>query len=179
MPYLDNHLITLNSQDGIAQNGTSLSSIVFPFRGLLKDDINIIRSYIQVINAQIPVSFYVIDALSNVLTYNYNALGFNSITVPPGNYNATTLMVVYNNYFAGVSIPVVVSFNSTTGCLSFVASSGSIALYPNGQHGTTISQILGFTSVLPAVANQILPYPLNLLGKEKLFVNSTKLYNVA
>ena len=179
MPYLDNHLITLNSQDGTAQNGASLSSIVFPFRGLLKDDVNIIRSYIQVIDAQIPVSFYVIDTTNNILTYNYNGMGYNNITVPPGNYNATTLMVVYNNYFTGISVPVVVSFNSTTGCLSFVASSGSIALYPNGQRSTTISQILGFTSVLPAVANRVLPYPLNLLGKEKLFVNSTKLYNVA
>jgi len=179
MPYLDNHLITLNSQDGLAQNGTSLSSIVFPFKGLLKDDVNIIRSYIQVINAQIPASFYVIDSTNNLLTYNYNATGYNNITVPIGNYNATTLMAVYNNYFTGVSIPVTVTFNSSSGCLSFVASSGTIALYPNGQRSTTISQILGFTSVLPAVANRVLPYPLNLLGKEKLFVNSSKLYNVA
>ena len=61
MVYQDNRIITLNSQDGDKLNGTYLSNIHFNVSGLLKDDPNLIRSYVTVLNAQIPVSFYIID----------------------------------------------------------------------------------------------------------------------
>ena len=61
MVYQDNRIITLNSQDGDKLNGTYLSNINFNFSGLLSDDNNIIRTYITVLNAQFPVSFYIID----------------------------------------------------------------------------------------------------------------------
>ena len=40
MVYIDNRIISLNSQDGEKQNGTYLSNINFNFSGLLKDDPN-------------------------------------------------------------------------------------------------------------------------------------------
>ena len=67
MVYLDNHIITLNSTDGTLLNGTFKSNINFAFRGLLKDDVNIVRTYVTVLNAQIPVSFYVVDATNNTI----------------------------------------------------------------------------------------------------------------
>ena len=69
MVYQDNRLITLNSQDGEKVNGTYLSNINFNFSGLLKEDKNLIRSYVTVLNAQIPVSFYIIDETNNMLYY--------------------------------------------------------------------------------------------------------------
>ena len=69
MVYQDNRIITLNSQDGEKLNGTYLSNIHFNFSGLLKEDPNLIRSYITVLNAQIPVSFYIIDETNNILNY--------------------------------------------------------------------------------------------------------------
>ena len=69
MVYQDNRIITLNSQDGDKLNGTYLSNIHFNFSGLLKDEKNLIRSYITVLNAQIPVSFYIIDETNNIFNY--------------------------------------------------------------------------------------------------------------
>jgi hypothetical protein len=65
MVYQDNRIITLNSQDGEKVNGTYLSSIKFNFSGLLQDDIYLIRTYITVLNAQFPVSYYIIDDTNN------------------------------------------------------------------------------------------------------------------
>jgi hypothetical protein len=86
MVYQDNRLITLNSKDGEKVNGTYLSSIKFNFSGLLQDDIYLIRTYITVLNAQIPVSFYIIDDTNNILNYTQAVID-KSITVPIGNYN--------------------------------------------------------------------------------------------
>ena len=69
MVYQDNRLITLNSQDGEQINGTYLSNIRFNFSGLLQDDIYLVRTYITVLNAQFPVSFYIIDDTDNILNY--------------------------------------------------------------------------------------------------------------
>ena len=70
MVYQDNRIITLNSQDGEKLNGTYLSNVQFNFSGLLKEDKNQISSYVTVLNAQIPVSFYIIDETNNVLYYS-------------------------------------------------------------------------------------------------------------
>ena len=69
MVYQDNRIITLNSQDGEKVNGTYLSSVKFNFSGLLQDDRNLIRTYITVLNAQIPVSFYIIEETHNTLNF--------------------------------------------------------------------------------------------------------------
>ena len=74
MVYQDNRIITLNSQDGDKLNGTYLSKIHFSFSGLLKNEKNLIRSYITVLNAQFPVSFYIIDETDNILNYVENSV---------------------------------------------------------------------------------------------------------
>ncbi len=66
MVYQENRLITLNSKDGEKINGTYLSNINFNFSGLLQDDIYLVRTYITVLNAQFPVSFYIIDDNNNI-----------------------------------------------------------------------------------------------------------------
>ena len=57
MVYTDNRTIELNSYSGVKKNGTLNSSVDFNFTGLLKDESNIMRSYISIVNAQLPVSF--------------------------------------------------------------------------------------------------------------------------
>jgi hypothetical protein len=61
MIYTKNKLITLNSKYGIQENGTKKSKLLFNFKNLLSDDSNILKSFITVVNAQIPCSFYVIN----------------------------------------------------------------------------------------------------------------------
>ena len=65
MVYQDNILITLNSASANLLNSTLKSSVSFNFIGLLKEDDDIVRIYISVINAQIPMSFYVITSSNN------------------------------------------------------------------------------------------------------------------
>ena len=67
MVYQDNQIITLNSANATLINSTLKSSVSFNFIGLLKEEDDIVRSYISVINCQIPMSFYVINSSNNFL----------------------------------------------------------------------------------------------------------------
>ena len=113
MVFFDNKIITLNSAYGSKQNGTMSSFVQFNFQGLLKEENSIIRSYISVVNAQFPASFYTINNVNNsfVLVFpelietNIDPFPTNgssfigeitptftsqyTISIPNGNYNAT------------------------------------------------------------------------------------------
>ena len=52
--YQDNLIITLNSKNATLMNSTLKSSVNFNFVSVLKEEDDIVRSYISVINAQIP-----------------------------------------------------------------------------------------------------------------------------
>ena len=93
MVYQDNVIITLNSANASLVNSTLKSSVSFNFIGLLKEEDDIVRSYISVINAQIPMSFYIINSTNNKLVFSNPATGgdVTDLYVPIGNYNAYTL----------------------------------------------------------------------------------------
>ena len=98
MVYQDNRIITLNSQDGEKLNGTYLSNIHFNFSGILKDEKNLLRSYVTVLNAQIPVSFYIIDETNNVLNYLEGSTP-KSIELTVANYNGNQMVTALNSSF--------------------------------------------------------------------------------
>ena len=124
MVYQDNRIITLNSQDGEKINGTYLSSIKFNFSGLLQDDIYLIRTYITVLNAQFPVSFYIIDDTNNILNYTDGITNYN-ITIPIGNYNGNQMVTALNSGFTTNGTTITSSLNSQTGILSFIITGGT------------------------------------------------------
>ena len=175
MVYQDNRLITLNSQDGEKVNGTYLSNIRFNFSGLLQDDIYLIRTYITVLNAQIPVSFYIIDDTDNILYYTQNSIP-KTITIPIGNYNGNQMVNLLNTSFTANSSLVVASLNSSTGILSFTITGGVSYTFLDT---STIKKILGFETDITSTILITLPYQLNLLGKKKIFINSNYLKNSA
>jgi len=175
MVYQDNRIITLNSQDGEKVNGTYLSNINFNFSGLLQDDKNLIRTYITVLNAQIPVSFYIIDDTDNILYYTQNSVP-KTITIPIGNYNGNQMVSLLNSSFIVNGSSVVASLNSSTGILSFTITGGLSITFLST---STIKSILGFSSNISSTTLITLPYQLNLLGKKKIFVNSNHLKNSA
>ena len=123
MVYQDNRLITLNSQDGEKVNGTYLSNINFNFSGLLQDDKNLIRTYIKVLNAQFPVSFYIIDDTDNILYYTQGGVS-NLITIPIGNYNGNQMVSALNAGFTTNGSGITTSLNSNNGLLYFLISDG-------------------------------------------------------
>jgi len=171
MVYQDNRIITLNSQDGEKLNGTYLSNIHFNFSGLLKEEPSLIRSYVTVLNAQIPVSFYIIDETNNVLKYLQNYVS-KTITLNVGNYNGNQMVSTLNASFIANGSSVTVSLNSSTGILTFIPGAGG----PYGFSSTsTIKGILGFSEDISSTFFPIImPYQLNLLGKKKIFINSNK-----
>lgn len=176
MVYQDNRLITLNSQDGIKINGTYLSNIQFNFSGLLKDDRNLIRTYVTILNAQIPVSFYIIDETNNILNYLENTTS-KKITISVGNYNGNQLVTALNAGFTANSTNITASLNTLNGLLVFTVTVP--ALTYTFQSTSTIKKILGFDSNLITSTFVTLPYQLNLLGKKKIFINSYNLRNSA
>ena len=183
MVYLDNHIITINSTDGTLLNVTFKSNINFAFKGLLKDDVNIVRTYVTVLNAQIPVSFYVIDDTTNTLLIYDPINGLKTVTIPIGNYNSGTLTTALNSAFVTAGIPLTVAINPVNGILTFTSTDPIERIRINANRfGSTLATILGmdiFSIFINPLSSTPLPYPLNLLGKSKLLINSRNLNNVA
>ena len=175
MVYQDNRLITLNSQDGEQINGTYLSNIRFNFSGLLQDDIYLIRTYITVLNAQFPVSFYIIDETDNILYYTDNSVS-KSIELTPANYNGNQMVTALNTGFTANSSPITCFLAPQTGILYFSITGGNNVTFLST---STVKSILGFDVDISSSSLLKLPYQLNLLGKKKLFINSNNLRNSA
>lgn len=175
MVYQDNRIITLNSNDGDKLNGTYLSNIQFNFSGLLKEDKNLIRSYITVLNAQIPVSFYIIDETNNILNYTENSV-IKIVELVPANYNGNQMVTALNGIFLENGTPITTLLNPNTGLLYFFISGGIEITF---RSTSTIKSILGFDSDITSTTLIKMPYQLNLLGKKKIFINSNNLRNSA
>ena len=175
MVFFDNKIITLNSAYGSKLNGTMSSFLQFNFHGLLKEETNILRSYISVVNAQFPVSFYTINATNNTITYIYNGYSLATrftITIPAGNYNATSLISAIITAFVPMAIVMVITINKLTGKLTFSTAISDFSFITSA---TSMLTILGFTKTTAVSSSYILnaPYPLNLLGVKVISIKSS------
>ena len=170
--YIDNKLIVLNSKDAQQLNGTNLSYCVFNCQGLLTDEDNIIRSYISLINAQIPCSFYNIDAPNNKIVYAQLSTNLN-FTIPVGNYSSSSLITQLIQGFGQSTITSIV-LDKATGKLVFTFNTNT-SLQPE----TTMYSILGIQegTEFNCFANVAKPttYPLNLLGIKRITIASDEL----
>ena len=174
--YLDSRIIALNSSNGLLLNGTYNSWVKFNFTGLIKEENNICKIDISLVNAQIPVSFYTINYTNNTLKI---ALGLGSIqylTIPVGNYNATTFISAITTLINDNNFSIVIS--KINSLLTFYYNN-SFILYTDNVG--SIGQILGFdlnTSYLSSsnILNAL--YPLNLLGYKRLEVYTQDIYTL-
>jgi len=172
--YTDTKIISLNSLYANNKKNTSyLSDLEFYFKNILKDEPNIVRSTIQLINAQFPVSYYTINYTNNIFIVNSIP-----ITITKGNYNSSNLITELKNQLLtvfGLTFNIIIS--RITGIMTFYSTSSFTF------NSSNLLQILGFekginyTSTLAfnPLGNYsiIAPFPLNLLGikKIKLFSN--------
>jgi hypothetical protein len=172
MIYTENKLITLSSKYGIQQNGTFKSNILFNFKNLLSDEEHILKSYITVLNAQIPVSFYVITSLNNKLVLQTSVT--TTITISNGNYSANTLITELQTKFLSAGITFTsIQFNKINGILSFISNGFTNYYFTSA---STLLNVLGTTSSIISVSTAYkCPYPLNLLGVQKLSIKSERL----
>ncbi len=172
MIYTKNKLITLSSKYGIQQNGTYKSHLLFNFKNLLSDEQQMLKSEVMVLNAQIPVSFYVINEYNNILTISGSGILTTTITIDTGNYNANTLISELKSQFltSGVVFSNI-KINKNSGKLVFTA-----LLFTNYSFSGSMLDILGTTtSVNSNSTTYRCIYPLNLLGVEKLSIKSERL----
>ena len=142
MSWTENKLISLNSKFATKLNGSLLSNVVFPFSGILKNESNMKHVYISVMNAQMAVSFYVINSTNNVLKVvsgtNFLAC---TINLTLGNYNLTTLITEINSKFSQVGFPnnPTITQHKSTGRLTFNFSNTTTILASQ----SSIRDILG------------------------------------
>ena len=172
MIYNKNKLITLNSKYGIQQNGTYKSNLLFNFQNLLSDEQHMLKSEVIVLNAQIPVSFYVVNEYNNVLTISGPGILTTSITCDTGNYNANTLIIELKSQFTTSGILFSnIKINRNSGKLVFTALTAT-----NNSFSGSMLDVIGSTSLTVSTSNIYrCVHPLNLLGVQKLSIKSVRL----
>jgi hypothetical protein len=169
--YSENKIISLNSNYGIQQNGTLLSSILFNTGLILEEEESIIDSHISVINAQLPVSFYTITSSNNAISASFVG-GFSTYLIPVGNYNSNTLITALQTLF-GYANSITVTFNNLNG--KFIFESATLTIFTfNFNITNSAYQILGFLKSTYTTNTSIItsPYPINLLGVKRISIKS-------
>lgn len=185
MVYQDNYMVVLNSAYATKKyNTTKNSNLEFSFIGLLKQDDDIIRTDISILNAQIPISFYIINSSNSLLYFSYGGVN-KAILLTYGNYNAFDFITELTTKFGGVGCTITPTINRNTGVLTFVSSS-SLKLYYSISFYSTLALIYGNISTVASIiglgtsdstigTTVVMPYPLNLLGVKKLSIKSSSL----
>lgn len=172
---MDSRLISLSSSQGVSINGSFLSNIEYPI--IIKEP-NVEKIFISLLDAQIPVSFYIINYTNNKFKMKLDTGPVIEYTVTVGNYNGNSLINELTTLINDTNF--IITLNKITGKLNF-SHNKSFIIYNNFQY--SIGSVLGFEkdSINNSVLNTITPsYPLNLLGIQKLFIMSQELqsYNI-
>lgn len=179
--YTETRIISLNSENADTyKNGSFLSDVMFGFSGLLIDDPTIVQRQITLVNAQIPVSFYIVNYTNNVFIFRNVATSTNyTITLTVGNYNSTTFITLLQAaILSATGLTVSISISNADGKLTFSCPTQYQILSTNIL--TTIDNILGLDNTTNLVPTLVLgnyvatcPFPLNLLGIKQLQVKSS------
>jgi len=168
---MESRLITLYSKDALKLNGEYNSNLIFSIPNIVDENPDISYLEVSLDSATIPVSWYLINDLTNSLSYIYNNSVF-TITLTNGNYTGTTMITELTNKFSDNGLVVVITLSQITGLLLFKFSNAITPIqftYNNG-----LMPILGFTQTTVGVA--VVPQlPMNLLGIQKINICSGNL----
>ena len=170
--FIDNKIITLNSAFGVSNNGTMLSNVLFKTGCILEEDTSIIDTHISVVNAQIPVSFYVINSSIHQFRLSLDGVAFVAKTIPVGNYNNYSLISALQLL---VGSTFTITFNQVNGIITF--SSTFLLFRFDFSVDNSCHLLLGFSKITYYVTTGTLtaPYPLNLLGVKRISIKSYNL----
>lgn len=177
----DSRLITLSSTDAQLLNGEYKSNCFFHIPNIVEPNMDIQFLNVGLIDAQIPVSWFLINDKSNKLFYNYeNTL--NEITLTNGNYNSSTLASEISQKFLSnsPSLNATIVLSQITGLFTFTFQNPLTSVEFLYSLSKGLADILGFKENITSVNNSItLPIPLNLLGIQKINVCSNKLSSIS
>ena len=145
-------IITLSSSDGIIQDNQSagyLSNLKFDFKQIIQDDKNIAYNTISLHSVDMVNSFYNINELNNKIDIKITIVANSSeitttITMPIGNYSATTFASNFNALFlAGTNKAGVLQLNRNNGLYSLSPDDATytITILPS----STSYDVLGIT----------------------------------
>jgi len=179
--YTETRIISLNSENAtIYKNGSFLSDMIFGFSGLLKDEPDILQRQITLVNAQLPVSFYIVNYSNNVFILRKISPETDyTITLPVGNYNSTTFIaLLQSKILAETGLTFTITIDKASGKLTFSCPVNWSILSTNPL--TTSNAIIGLdplTNLTPTLVSSnyvaVCSYPLNLLGIKQLQVKSS------
>ena len=174
---VDRRLINLYSKNATSiDNYPLMSRVTYAFPTVLKEEPDILWVEIGVLNAQIPVSFYVVNIYNNVLKYKIGSGATETITIAEGNYTSSTLITAMKTAFsANGETNINITISKITGKLTFTNTVNNFTFLSSG---STMLDILGFISTQDYTSSSLTlnpPYPLNLLGIQRIKVNSNAL----
>lgn len=163
--------INLNSADATKLNSTYLSNVMFNFKNVLQDELDIKYCTIGLLNAQIPVSFYTINYTNYILNFSMDGGVTIPLIIQQGNYNSASLITEIISEFSLLGYAFTITTSRITGNMKFTCLSHSFTFFGT----SSIFSILGFVpgqnySSSSSIINA--PTPLNLLGVKRLKVNS-------
>jgi hypothetical protein len=143
---------------------------------------------IKILEVQIPFSWYVFNSVISNFELRENGGGVAIVTIPPGNYNVTTLEVALKAALEAVSVFTwTVSYSQTTGKFTFSSSDpGVSASFTFTFTNADLNYYLGFTEQtgVPFISSTG-PTPslsstgyVNVSGPNYLYINSNKFGNM-
>ena len=167
----EKRLISLNSANATQYlNGSYNSNLVFDFTSILTPEKSIVYVEAGVQSAQIPASFYNIDAANNVFNYQISGVVYN-IIITPGSYNYSTLISEMTTRFAINGHTFTFALNRATNRLTMTYTSVGAwqFIYPSslfniGLVPTTTYTIIGSTFTYPRLFNVINPKKLKIFS---------------
>ena len=175
--YVETKIVALTSQSAtIKYNGNALSNLFYALGNVFSNDDNIIHTQVQLLNAQIPYSFYVINQTNNQFRYRLGIGTTYTSTIPVGNYNGNSLITALKQALTANSITLEITLSSINGKLTFTHASFNFTFF--GSVANSILPILGFDDSTNYTSSGFTlgsPYPLNLLGIKTLQVRTNNL----
>jgi hypothetical protein len=177
--YVDTKVVCITSQSAVIKsNGNFLSNVRYNLGAIIRNDTNIVHRQVQVLNAQIPYSFYIINYTNNIFKILRTGQTLQTLTVPVGNYTANSLIAVLESLVNDSQFNITIS--STNGQLTFTHNTLVFTIYNNFQY--SIGSVLGFSSNttntstnVSGIQTLVAGFPLNLLGIKTLQIRSANL----
>jgi hypothetical protein len=161
----DSKQINLSSNSAYISNSPLNSVLTFATNGILKKEKEILYNLISVVHAEIPVSYYIVNA-----TNNYLSMSTGNYILSNGNYNATTFKTMLLNLLGS---NWTLNLNSTTGIYTLTYSSNFTI-----NTSSTCYKLMGFkkNTSYTSVSNSLtFIYPCNFLGVQRLKIKSNVL----
>jgi len=178
--YVETKIVALTSQSAnIKFNSTFLSNLRFNLGSIYNNHDDIVNKQVQLLNAQIPYSFYIINSTNNIFKYQMIPAGtLYTVTISPGNYNGNSLITALKDAFTLYGFTMNITLSPIDGKILFSYTGGTVwTLYP-----ASILPTLGFPNTANITSNftgtaYIINgvYPLNLLGTKTLQIRSSNL----